>query len=109
MPRTARQSQCWQSHGERQVSHTILLWRGVRGSLSPIAVARPAIFAHLRRTQVELECAVGWQLSLPLPGHSCSCLTHSFAFVVLVAATSAGSSCALFARYRYPTAQPQLK
>jgi hypothetical protein len=78
-----------------------------RGSLGPIALARPTIFAHLRRRLVASGCTVGRQLSPPPPGHSCSCLTHSFGFVALLAAALADAPCALFACRRYPTARPR--
>jgi hypothetical protein len=80
---------------------------GVRGSLGPIALATSAIFAHLRCTLVASGRTVGWQLSPPPPGHSCSCLTHSFGFAALLAATLADAPCALFACRRYPTARPR--
>jgi hypothetical protein len=78
---------------------------GVRGSLGPIALATSAIFAHLRRRLVASGRTVGRQLSPPPPGHSCSCLTHSFGFAALLAAALADAPCALFACRRYPTAR----
>jgi len=57
---------------------------GVRGSLSPIALARPTIFAHLHRRLVASGRTVGRQLSPPPPSLSCSCLMHSFGFVALL-------------------------
>ena len=72
-----------------------------------IALATSAVFAHLRCTLVASGRTVGRQLSLPPSGHSCSCLTHSFGFAALLAATLADAPCALFACRRYPTARPR--